>query len=146
MGIETRRIGELENTYCKMQSDASTFWIPIDKLNDEWLRPVASATEIHGALAILASHPQVMDANPNTRRLVLKNVSLHAEPSETAELLRDLWAFKREKKHIAQHEEKALRLLTSCFIAEWSVCLELDIEEVEQRFHAIVHPAKPETV
>ncbi len=144
MGIETRRIGESENTYCKMQSDASTFWIPLDKLNEEWVRPVGPPSEVRAALKVLDSQPKGMDSNPNARRGALKNVSLHAAPEVTAELLRDLWAFKKEKKHLAQHEERILRLLTTCFIAEWSLCLELDIQDVEERFHAIIHPENSE--
>jgi RNA polymerase-interacting CarD/CdnL/TRCF family regulator len=141
-GIEKRRIGEFENTYCKMQNEASTFWMPVDKLNEEWLRPVASAPEMRLALQVLESPAKGMDTNPNARRNMLRNVALHAAPTLSAELLRDLWAFKKEKKHISQHEERILRLLTHCFIAEWSICLNLEMEEVEQRFHSIVHPEK----
>jgi RNA polymerase-interacting CarD/CdnL/TRCF family regulator len=140
VGIEKRRIGESENTYCKMQNDDSTFWIPVDKLNEEWLRPVAPGSAIQLALEILISPAKGMDTNPNVRRNLLRNVDLHAAPATSAELLRDLWAFKRERKHLSQHEERALRLLTDCFIAEWSVCMNLDSEEVEQRFRSLVHP------
>jgi RNA polymerase-interacting CarD/CdnL/TRCF family regulator len=125
-----------------MRSDRSELWVPQDKLNDDWLRLVASLPEMQEALAVLGSPPKDINANPTARKRHLgrlKNLALNDTAAATAALVRDLWAFKKRRKYLSQTEEDALRQLKGCFLAEWSVCMQLPMDEVEQRFTTILN-------
>lgn len=137
-GLEEKTIGNSPSTYCKIRSQNITYWLPIDKMNDDWLRPLASPAKIDKAFKILKSRPQPMSANLKSRKGKIGKVDSKAEPAEIAELLRDLWALKKKKKILAQVEERALRHFTNCFLAEVSVSLNLPFEVAESKFKQLL--------
>lgn len=137
-GLEVKHISEKENSYYKVETLDSVFWIPLDKMNDEWLRPVATQAEIEKALLVLGSPPRQMAASLNHRKNRINKVTSSDTPATIAELIRDLWALKKEKKTLSMLEEQALRHFTSCFLSEWSVCMELDIDVVKQEIDVIL--------
>ena len=140
--IETKSIGGKANTYCKIQTFNSTLWLPTTKMGDEWLRPVATLDEIKSALKILKKVPEPMANNLNSRKSRIQGVDSNDSPAVVAELLRDLWGFKRQKKNLSQAEEKALRHFTDCFLAEWSVSAEISVEEAKKRFNELLYKIK----
>lgn len=140
--IETKHIGGKENTYCKIQTFNSTIWLPTTKMGDEWLRAVSTMDEINAALKILKKEPTPMANNLNSRKSRIQGVDSNDSPAVVAELLRDLWGFKRQKKNLSQAEEKALRHFTDCFLAEWSVSAEITVDEAKKKFNALLYRAK----
>lgn len=134
-GIEEKRIGKHKNTYYHIKTHNGILWLPVDKLNEEWLRSVASDVEMRQALAVLAGQPQQMNDNLNKRKSRIKEVDSNCAPTEIAELLRDLKALKKRKTTLSQFEEQALRHLTECFLAELSVSLDIDKEQARQIFN-----------
>lgn len=142
---ETKNIGDQSNTYCKIRTFNSTIWLPAEKMNEEWLRPLASPSEIYKALDILVSPPRPAPDNINSRKSRVKKVDSNDAPAEIARLLRDLLALKREKnKNLIQAEREALRHFTDCFLAEWSVSADIPIEEAKQEFEELVHNGREE--
>ena len=135
-------LGEEEKKYYRIDTYGSTIWFPEDKMTSEWLRPVASPSEIQSALLVLASVPENMPDNLKGRQKQIRDVHANDEPVVIGELLRDLWALKYEKKTLGQMEELALRRLTDCFLAEWSVCMDLPIEQVKLRFNELKHESR----
>lgn len=107
-------------------------------MNDEWLRPIASAADFRQALTVLKSEPEPMSDKLNSRKNRIKNLDTSDSPVEIAELLRDLWALKKVKKTLSQAEEEALRRLTTCFLAEWSQSLDISIEEAREEFDGML--------
>ena len=138
-GLQSMDIGEEEKTYCKIDTSGSTIWIPEDKMTSEWLRPIASPSEIESAQRVLSSTPEPMSDNLKSRQSTIKNVQAIDSPASIAELLRDLWALKFENKTLPQIEEEALRRFTDCFVTEWSVCMDLPIEQVRTEFNQLIH-------
>ncbi len=134
---ETKRIGEQAKIYYKIQTFNSTIWLPEKKVNDEWLRPLATSAEIKQALKVLRSQPLPMSENLNTRKSQIQKVNSNAAPAEIAELLRDLRALKKKRKTLPQMEEAALRHFTDCFLTEWSVSMDLTVEEAKRKFDKI---------
>jgi len=137
MGVEVKRIGERENTYFRIKSYDSTFWVPIDAADEDWLRPVASAAELKRALSILRSEPTRMESNLSKRKHRINKVEPNDTPSKMATLLRDLWAYKMDKKNLSMSEEKLLRRFTDGFIYEWAVIMKIAVDEARQRFDDI---------
>jgi len=137
-GLEEKAIGEAKSTYCKIRTHTITVWLPAEKMNDEWLRPVASAAEFRQALEALSGSPQPMSDKLNSRKKRIKNLDTSASPIEIAELLRDLWALKKVKKVLSQAEEEALSRFTNCFLAEWSQSLNVPINEAKVDFNRLL--------
>jgi RNA polymerase-interacting CarD/CdnL/TRCF family regulator len=144
--LEKKGIGEKSKTYCKIKAHDITIWLPADKMNDEWLRPLASLQDIQRALEVLKKPPQPMSDNLNSRKGRIKKTDANDEPVVIAELLRDLWALKKEKKMLSQAEEAALRRFTGCFLAEWSVGLDVPIEEARQEFERLLQMGREQRV
>ncbi len=136
--LETKFINEQENSYYKIVMFNSTLWLPVEKVNDDWLRPIATQAEMKKALDILKSPPQPMSDNQNSRKSQIGKVESYDLPVIIAELLRDLWALKKEKKTLYKAEEDSLRHLTECFLAEWAVSLDVPVEGAKQRFEELL--------
>lgn len=135
---ETKHIAQQENTYFKIQTFNSTIWLPENKMNDEWLRPIATLAEVKRALKVLRAEPQPMSDNLNTRKSRIQKIESNAAPAEIAELVRDLWSLKKKKKGLPQVEEAGLRHLTECFLAEWAVSGDMTIDEAKQRLDKLL--------
>ena len=133
-GVEEKGIGGQTNTYCKIQTRNITIWLPVEKMNAEWLRPVSSPNEIEEALEVLKDPPQPMADNLNSRKNQIKKIDTNDSPVVIAELLRDLWALKKEKTTLSISEENTLKHFTDCFLAEWSESLNIPITQAKQDF------------
>ena len=140
-GTEVRHIGERKNTYCKIQTRNSTLWIPKEKLNGDWLRPMAALAEIQQALKVLRSPPCTMDADISNRRIRINKVKSIHSPVAIAELLRDLSAHNKKKKQVSQTDAEALRYYTGLFLAEWSVCMNLEMGVAKQQLNDMLAQA-----
>ena len=106
---------------------------------------VADPSDIQSALHVLESAPIPMSDNLKTRQSRIKNVYASDKPVEIAELLRDLWALKHEKKTLSQIEEEALRRLTDCFVTEWSISMDQPSENVRQEFIELIYKGQNRT-
>jgi RNA polymerase-interacting CarD/CdnL/TRCF family regulator len=144
--LEEKHIGEKTNTYCKIRTPNVTIWLPVEKMNDEWLRPLASPGDIKAALEVLRQAPKPMSDSLNNRKNRIKKVDTNDTPVKIATLLRDLWALKKEKKTLSQAEEEALRHFTNCFMAEWSVCLDGTMGDKKEEFEALLKIGRAKAV
>jgi RNA polymerase-interacting CarD/CdnL/TRCF family regulator len=140
-GTEVMHIEGRKNTYCRIQTRDSTIWIPTEKLNGDWLRPLASPAEIQLALEVIRSPPHAMDADPTKRKSRINNVKPNHSPVVIAEILRDLWAHNKEKKQVSQSDVEALRHLTDLFLSEWSVCMDLEMGVIKQQLNDMLAQA-----
>lgn len=132
-GTEVLDIGGRKNKYYKIQTRDSMFWMPLKKLNADWIRPLASPAEIQQALEVLKQSPRAMDANPTERKNRINKVKPINSPVVIAEILRDLSAHNKEKKQVSQTDMDALRHFTDLFLSEWSVSLNLEMGVVNQQ-------------
>jgi RNA polymerase-interacting CarD/CdnL/TRCF family regulator len=132
-GNEALNIGGQENTYCKIQTLDSTYWIPLKKLKTDSLRPLASPAEIQEALLALGRSPQAMDSDPTKRKNQISKVKPNNSPVVIARIIRDLSAHNKEKKQVSQTDLDALRSFTDIFLAEWSVSMNLEMDVIKQQ-------------
>jgi RNA polymerase-interacting CarD/CdnL/TRCF family regulator len=132
-GNEALQIGGHKNTYCKIQTHNITYWIPLEKLKPDWLRHLASPTIFQDALLALGRSPRPMDSNPTERTSQINKVKPNNSPMAIARIIRDLSAHNKGKKQVSQTDRNALRYLTDIFLAEWSVCMKLEMDDVKRQ-------------
>ncbi len=130
--IEEKELGGDSSTYYKVVTDNSTLWVPLDKADSGWFRPICTREEFSEILGILQSPPQEMNKNHLVRKRRIHDVKSQGSLQETARLVRDLWG-RRNERQLNNTEETALRYLTDRLLMEWSVCM--DVEQDEARAH-----------
>lgn len=137
-GYKVMRLGGKENRYCEIETLTSTIWMPPEKLNEEWLRPLSSPGEMQKALQALSRRPRLMDSDITKRKSRISSVGPSDSPVVIAEIVRDLSAHNKEKRQASQTDVAALRYLTGLFLGEWSICMNLKLEDAEKQLHALL--------
>lgn len=136
--IEEKELGGDSTTYYKVVTKNKTLWVPLDKAENRWFRPLASDEEFDEIIDILQKPPKEMHSNHNTRKKRINSVKSGGSLQEMARLIRDLWGRRTKSGRLNNTEERALRRFTDRFLREWSVCKGLDEDEARQRMQAIL--------
>jgi RNA polymerase-interacting CarD/CdnL/TRCF family regulator len=131
--VEHKKIGNQEGTYVRIKMAKSVLWLPVDQMDSEQIRPIVSEKQFQEAVEVLRQPPKGMASNLNIRQARIKRVTGDNLPKETARLIRDLRARRREKKGLNQGERRALRELTMRFLQEWSLCAGLSMGQARRR-------------
>ncbi len=132
-GIEVKMISGAKASYFRIQTSDSTFWIPVDQIDSEILRPLSTLEEIQLAIAILQRPPKKMSSDHNARKTRIRRVQLQNTPEDTARLIRDLRARQRDKGELNMEESSAIRALKQRLIEEWSLVMDKKSEKVSSR-------------
>ena len=120
-GIEEKSISGANVQYFKIQATESTFWIPVDRVNSEELRPLSTPLELQLAIAILLRAPKEMASDHKMRKSDIRRIQLLNTPEDMARLIRDLRARKRDRGELNLEELNAMRALKQRLVEEWSV-------------------------
>lgn len=137
--IERKKIGDQEGAYFRIRMADSVLWMPVEQVDNEQIRPIVSKTRFEEAVEELREPSKGMASNLNKRKTRIKRVTTANVPKETARLIRDLRARRREKKGLNQSERQALRDLTKRFLQEWSVCVGLTMGQARKRLNRQLH-------
>lgn len=137
--IEHKKIGDQEGTYFRIRMADSVLWMSIEQMDNEQIRPVVSETRFKEAVEVLREPSKGMASNLNKRQARIRRVTTDNMPKETARLIRDLRARRKEKKGLNQTERRALRDLTKRFLQEWSVCVGLSMGQARRRLNRQLH-------
>ena len=62
-GVEVKCISGEESRYYKIQATGSTYWMPVDQMDSEALRPLATSEEMQQAIDVLQEPPMEMSSN-----------------------------------------------------------------------------------
>lgn len=141
--IEEKELGGSTTTYYKVVTNNKTLWVPIDKAEKRWFRPVATSEEFDRVLEILQKPPREMHSNHNSRKKRINAVKSEGSLHEMARVIRDLWG-RRAQRKLNNTEERALRRFTDRLLREWSVCKGLDEEEARQRMQNMLQKSTAE--
>jgi RNA polymerase-interacting CarD/CdnL/TRCF family regulator len=143
--IEKRELGGSTTTYYKVVTNNSTLWVPLDKAENRWFRPLATRDEFDQVFAILQRPPRKMHSNHNTRKKRINTVKSEGSLQETARIIRDLWARRVEKSRLNNTEERALRRFTDRFLREWAVSMDMDEEEAREEMQSMLQKSLDKT-
>lgn len=136
--IEEKELNGDISTYYKVVTDNSTLWVPLDKADNRWFRPVCTRDEFDEILGILQRPPQEMNNNHLVRKRRISTVKSDGSLQETARLIRDLWG-RRAERQLNNTEETALRRFTESLVQEWSVCMGQEEEEVRREMQELLN-------
>lgn len=120
-GIEVKTISSKETRYWRIQTIDSTFWMPVNQLDSELFRPLASPEEIQQAIASLQRPPIEMSSDFRIRQLRIQDVRIRNTPDGIARLIRDLRARQRDKGMLNMDERSALLTLKKRLVEEWAI-------------------------
>jgi RNA polymerase-interacting CarD/CdnL/TRCF family regulator len=137
-GKETKNIGGEESTYFRLEMDRSTVFVPEEKLNGEWFRPVASQGMLQEVKEILARPPKKMAQNFTVRNNQIRKVLTGNSLVDIARIIRDLSGRRKQRKTLSKTEDSALRTLTDRLLSEWAVAMGLDEDEARENMKALL--------
>ena len=119
--IELKNISGENVQYYRIKTTDSTFWIPVDRMDSQELRPLSTPVEIQLATAILLRPPKAMSSDHKMRKNDIRRVQLKNSLEDIARLIRDLRARQLERGELALEELNAMRALKQRLVEEWSV-------------------------
>jgi RNA polymerase-interacting CarD/CdnL/TRCF family regulator len=130
--IEEKCVNETTCAYFRVEADETTYWIPVDCVEDSRVRKVISRSAFRRAVRLLKKKPEQMDANYKQRQSRIKKVLSEGLLRATIRLVRDLWARNR-KKNLNDTERTALRKIMDNLAAEWAVVESITPKEATQK-------------
>jgi CarD family transcriptional regulator len=138
VGVEEKGISGANVRYYKIRTADSTFWIPIDRMDGQELRPVCSAAEIQIAIAILLGPAETMASNHQIRKNEIQRILVLNTLAGSARLIRDLRARQRERGELHIAEMNTLRSLKQRLLEEWIVATGEQPEHVAARIDELL--------
>lgn len=109
-----------EKEYLRIKTADSEYWLLVDNMDVDYIRPLASLSQINKALTLIKTQPDVLAKDYKIRRkeigVALNDVALEAKVC----LIRDLTERKRVKS-LNITEGEVLEQLKTEFLMEWSL-------------------------
>lgn len=144
-GIDTKGISGEETRYYRVKTTNSTFWMPVDQIDSDILRPVSTPEEIQKAILALQNPPEEMSTNYKTRQSRIQRVQLRNTPRAIARLIRDLRARQREKGALNKTERSAFRTLKQRLVEEWAIVTGVQAEKIASKLDNLLNPHRAAT-
>jgi len=141
-GQDVKSISGAATPYWRVRTADSTYWIPVEHMDSELIRPLASAQQIEEAIAILQRPPQPMSASHIVRRSNIQTVREDNTPQALARLARDLRERQRQKGILGQAERSAYGTCRQRLVEEWSLVCGLELDRVTALFESMMNPGK----
>lgn len=131
--IETKIIDDQKTKYYRVETDNSTFFVPVDNVDSERIRSIASQYMLRKVKKILKAPPSDLPEDHNERKRFISECISDCSFDRTAELVRDLFARKSEHG-LNDHETKIFDKLSTRLVTEWSITQGIDIEKATDQF------------
>jgi RNA polymerase-interacting CarD/CdnL/TRCF family regulator len=129
-GVDVKILGGIKKKYYKVITDNSIFWVPIDSIEVEHIRPVVSQTRAKKALSLVRRAPKDLDENHKTRVRQIMEIISDGAFQDKARLIRDLSARKLLKKRLNTKEQEVLDRAKKHFVREYAVATKTKPGEV----------------
>jgi RNA polymerase-interacting CarD/CdnL/TRCF family regulator len=143
IGVEEKSISGAKVQYFKIKTADSTYWMPVDRMDSEDLRPVSGTADIEGVIAILLGPPEAMAQKHLVRKNDIQRLTLLNTPADTARLIRDLRAHQRARGTLNLEELYAFRALKQRLVEEWVVVTGEQAEQVDARIDDLLNGDHP---
>ena len=137
-GIEVKSISGGNTRYYRIKTADSTFWVPLDQMDSEVLRPLSTPEEIQHAIATLQNPPKEMSSNTKIRQSRIQSVRIGNTPGAIARLIRDLRARKRVKGILYSSERSAFRSLSERLVQEWAIVTDTKTEVIASELDSLL--------
>jgi RNA polymerase-interacting CarD/CdnL/TRCF family regulator len=137
-GVDVKEISGEKTDYFRITTTDSIYWMPVNQMDSDVLRPLASPEEIDQAIVVLQKPPEEMSPNFQIRQNRIQKTQMDNTPDGMAELIRDLRAYRREKGVLNSTERSAFRTLKSRLIQEWAIVTGVRTEKVESELNNMI--------
>ncbi|HUF38100.1 MAG TPA: CarD family transcriptional regulator [Anaerolineales bacterium] len=131
-GVDSKSLNGQEKRYLRVQTLDGEYWLPSDRMNVDYIRPIASSETFRGAMTTIRKSPEPLNGDHKVRA---KEISAQLENGaliRVARLIRDLYGRGRIEK-LNMSEEDTYNRIRKRFIDEWVIAAGLEREEAEQR-------------
>jgi RNA polymerase-interacting CarD/CdnL/TRCF family regulator len=143
--IEDKTLNKKANTYYVVKTKNSTFWLPVDKADNERIRPIASSeTFENNVTETLKADPKDMASHHKTRKKRIKDVRLSGEVVPIAKLVRDLTFRRYTKGGLTETENRNLEHLTKRLVSEWARSVGTTRRQVRAKLRNILQQHREE--
>lgn len=140
--IEVKKISGEAQSYYRADSANGTFWIPVDQIDGELIRPLASRDEFQEAIDALARPPREMQKTHSSRISRIQTVRERNTPLAIAKLIRDLRARRRARGGLNKSERSALKTFSRRLINEWALVRGIERDAAEERLERLLNKPK----
>ena len=137
-GVDVNSVSGEETRYYRIKAVDSTFWMRVDQMDSEMLRPLSTLEEIHQAIAILQEVPKKMSANHKIRRSRIVKAQAENSLQALAGIIRDLQARQREKGPLNRTEHSTLNTLKQQLTTEWAHVTGATTEEIKSKLNDLL--------
>jgi RNA polymerase-interacting CarD/CdnL/TRCF family regulator len=140
--VETKSIGDDKDKYFKVKTKNSTFFIPVGKIDEDRIRPVASDYKLRKAKKILKDPPVPFPDDHNERKKMLAETAADSSLEVAAQTIRDL-LFRKKNAGLNDYEEKTLQNVEKLFVREWAIIQEVNDEMAQERYEKLLEEHLP---
>lgn len=135
--VETKLIDNKKVRYYKVKANNSTFFVPVNNIINERIRPLSSEYKLRKAKQALRATPHEFPENHNDRKKIILEISSDRTLDNTAELIRDL-VYRKETEGLNDFEENTLQTLEKLFVREWAIIKDTTEEEIQDQLEKII--------
>jgi RNA polymerase-interacting CarD/CdnL/TRCF family regulator len=131
-GVDRKKLSGVEKRYLRVKTLDGEYWLPSDRTNVDYIRPVASSETFRGAMTTIRRSPEPLNGDHKVRA---REISAQLETGaliRIARLIRDLYGRGRIDK-LNMSEEDTFHRIRKRFIDEWVIAAGLEREVAEQR-------------
>jgi CarD family transcriptional regulator len=139
--IEQKSLDGKTIKYYKVQTKDSIYWVPVENVDIDRIRPLSTPKEIDNALRIIRRKPRKMSADHMKRKSQINDVRSIGALDEVAKIIRDLSARQIADK-LNDSEERALSQFTDRLISEWSISKDISTSEAREKLNDILQKYK----
>lgn len=130
--VETQSISGEPADYYRVNNERSTFWVPVETVDDEMARPPATRDAIVDALQFFDRPARSLPRRFDRRKARIATVRVNYTLEGAVKLIRDMWAHQRDYS-LRPSEKRFLDRLVSRLAQEWSIATDLQASEAQQR-------------
>lgn len=131
--VETKTIDNQKSRYFKVKARNSTFFVPVEQIDENRIRPVGSDYRLRKSKNILKDQPTPLPDDHNDRKKLLAETTLDSSMEVSAETIRNL-LFRKQTYGLNDYEEKTLQSVEKLFVREWAIIQEISEEEARLRY------------
>ncbi len=135
--IEKKILNEEKTSCYHVITKDSTFWVPVDKVDNPRLRPVASKYQMRKAIKILKDTPTILSEDSKERRNFISGVRNDGALYAVSALLRDIRKHQTIKP-LNSRELQTMEWATDRMVREWSISMGLEMDEAQSRLEDIL--------
>jgi RNA polymerase-interacting CarD/CdnL/TRCF family regulator len=143
--IEDKKLDDKMTTYYVVKTRNSTFWLPVEKADNERVRPIVSSQTIeNNVIETLKADPQEMASHHKIRKKRIMDVRTSGEIVPIARLVRDLTYRRFTKGNLTDIERRNLDHLKSRLASEWARSVGTTRRKVHSKIRKILQQHREE--